>query len=368
MQHDSSEVTSIVVNYFCARLTARAVESVQADMPGSRVIVVDNSADETETAILKLAIEGKGELIVNQHNIGFGAACNQAFQASASTYVMLLNPDARMVPGCLAGLASALNANPKLGAVGPQQWWEPGGDWLLPPAWLPTGIGMWSLERACRSRRWAATLSRAYRNLALNVWQPRAAVIPQRALSGGAMMVRRAAAESAGGLFDPAYFMYYEDSDLCLRLRRAGWVLGNVPHVAALHEWEHSNLKVGLMEVSKAIYLQKNFEGKGDWSQRLDRCTNQPGHALPLEQTKLNTLPAALDVPPPIRGNWLLEVSPSPLMVPAIGHLGHGNSVALPASLLSRLGNGPAYFRLGAAHVDAQPVVQFFSPVASESV
>lgn len=364
MPRDALSVTSVVVNYFCAELTARAVDSVLADTPESHVIVIDNSADAAEAALLKLALRGRTQLIVNQQNLGFGAACNQAFQASSSPYVMLLNPDACMVPGCIAGLAAALRANPRLGAVGPQQWWEPGGEWLLPPAWLPTGIGMWSIERACRSDRWAKALSRAYRNQALKVWMPGAAVIAQRALSGGAVMVRRAAAESAGGLFDPAFFMYYEDSDLCLRLRRTGWLLGLVPGVAVVHQWENSVTKIALMEASRAIYLRKNFEGQGNWARRLERCNQRPGHALPLEQTALQNLPSVLKVPHALRDSWLLEVSPSPLMVPAIGRLGHGASLALPLSLLARLGKGPAYFRLGPALTDTPPAMQFVSPIA----
>lgn len=362
MRDDASMVTTIIVNYFCAELTAGAVSSVLADLPDSRVIVVDNSVDATEAAHLRHALAGRAQLLVNARNTGFGAACNLAFQSSDSDYLMLLNPDARVAPGCLSGLAATLDANPGLGAASPLQRWDPEGDWLLPPAWLPTGIGMWSMERAWRSPRWAAALSRAYRNLALQVWQPQAATVPQRALSGGAMIVRRAAVASSGGLFDPAYFMYYEDSDLCLRLRRAGWRLAMVPRLAALHEWQHSDAKVAFMETSKHIYLQRHFDGRGAWARRLALCVQQPAGTQPLAGTTLTKRPEALAVPRAWQDNWLLEVSPSPMLIPSIGRPGRGPECPLPRALLARLGTGPIYLRLGATRPDALAPLVFVSP------
>ena len=247
------------------------------------------------------------------------------------------------------------------------QWWEPSGRWLLPPAWLPSGIGMWSLEQAWRLPRWARCLSDAYRRLALQAWTAHDDVVRQRALSGGAMMVRRSSALAAGGLFDPAYFMYYEDSDLCLRLRRAGLALGLVPGATAVHDWSHSTAKVGMMEASKEIYLQQHFAGKGAWAERLSRCTAQPARPQPLEYEALSHLPEAIVVPSEWHAGWLLEVSPSPLLVPAIGQMGRGPTVALPAPLLARLGAGPLYLRLGPALAVAPDARLYVSTNAAAS-
>ena len=346
-------VATIIVNFFCADLTAGAVNSVLTDTPGAHVVVVDNSESPAEAELLKAVLDGRAQLLVNKRNTGFGAACNLGFAATDTDLVMLLNPDARAMPGCIPILAAALHAHPELGAVSPTQWWEPSGRWLLPPAWLPTGIGMWSVEQAWRLPRWARRLSHAYRRLALQAWTAQVEVVRQRALSGGAMMVRRSSALAAGGLFDPAYFMYYEDSDLCLRLRRAGMALALVPRATALHEWSHSAAKIGMMEASKEIYLKQHFEGKGAWAERLSRCTAQPARRQPLQYEALSHLPEAIAVPSEWYAGWLLEVSPSPLLVPAIGQLGQGPSVALPAPLMARLGAGPLYLRLGPAFADA---------------
>jgi GT2 family glycosyltransferase len=288
-------VATIIVNFFCADLTAGAVNSVLTDTPGAHVVVVDNSESPAEAELLKTVLDGRAQLLVNKRNTGFGAACNLGFAATDTDLVMLLNPDARAMPGCIPILAAALHAHPELGAVSPTQWWEPSGRWLLPPAWLPTGIGMWSVEQAWRLPRWARRLSHAYRRLALQAWTAQDEVVRQRALSGGAMMVRRSSALAAGGLFDPAYFMYYEDSDLCLRLRRAGMALALVPRATALHEWSHSAAKIGMMEASKEIYLKQHFEGKGAWAERLSRCTAQPAR-----RSRCNTKPCLI-CPRPLR-------------------------------------------------------------------
>lgn len=146
-------VATIIVNFFCADLTAGAVASVLTDTPGAHVIVVDNSESPAEAELLKALLDGRAQLLVNKRNTGFGAACNLGFAATDTDLVMLLNPDARALPGCIPILAAALHAHPELGAVSPMQWWEPSGRWLLPPAWLPTGIGMWTVEQACRLPR-----------------------------------------------------------------------------------------------------------------------------------------------------------------------------------------------------------------------
>ena len=346
-------VTTIIVNFFGADLTVGAVTSVLTDAPACKIVVVDNSECPVETERLKASLHGRAELLTNRKNLGFGAACNIGLSAADADYVMLLNPDARVLPGCIPTLASVLDEHPELGAVSPVQWWEPSGRWLLPPAWLPSGIGMWSLEQAWRQPRWAKRMSDAYRRLALRAWTERGRWVRQRALSGGAMMVRRTAALAAGGLFDPAYFMYYEDSDLCLRLKRSGFALGLAPGATALHEWHHSAAKVQMMEESKSTFLKQHFEGRGDWERRLMYCTAQPARPHSLDYVPLPHLPMGLDVPSHWQSGWLLEVSPSPLLIPAIGQLGEGPSAPLPAPLMARLGTGPLYLRLGPALAEA---------------
>ena len=344
-------ITSIVVNYHCAALTGRAVNSLLSDMPDGRIVVVDNSVDGVEVATLKAKLpDPQVRLVISPRNVGFGAACNLGMDASDSPYVMLLNPDACVLPGCLQELSACLDGNPSVAAVSPMQHWDAAGEWLLPPAWLPTGPGMWSMEAAWRNRRWAQRLSRAYRRIALKTWNSTDNYVPQRALSGGAMMVRRSVLGQGVSLFDPAFFMYYEDSDLSLRLRRRGWALGLAPRAAALHEWVNGAGKSGLMEPSKAVFLAKHFTQRNHWQTRLSlRIGQQLSLSNPLDAVSMASTDTSLNVPAAWQGRWLLEVSPSPLLIPAIGHLGSGPEAQLPLHLIDRLGAGPVYLRLGPA-------------------
>lgn len=312
------------------------------------LVVVDNSEDAGETSRLRAGLPTSVRLLVNERNSGFGAACVRGLQAVDGDFIMLLNPDAEALPGCLKALATSLLRDPTLGAVSPLQWWDAQRRWQLPPAWLPTGTGLWALDLAARDARQALRLSGAYRQLALRVWKAStdSGVVPQRALSGGAMMVRRAAVSALGGLFDPGYFLYYEDSDLCLRLRRAGWRMGLVPQAQVLHAWRHSQAKVQWMEAAQRHYLQTHFGGRGGWQQRLERSRRMAPLDQPLAAQCLPTCTHELEVPPAWQGGWLLEASPSPLLVPALGQRGAGPLASWPRDLCERLGGSAVSLRL----------------------
>lgn len=348
-------LSAIVVNYRSAADTAACVASLLADDPAIEVVVVDNSADSTHTAQLKAQLPAPAKLHVSESNQGFGAACNLGWTMSSGDEVMLLNPDARVMVGALRALQCVLrNARQRqdrLAAVSPLQVWDEEGQWLLPPAWLPTGIGLWALRQASGSTRQAQRLSWAYRQLALPVWRAAMGlsdanqVIPQRALSGGAMMVRRDAIEDLNMLFDERYFMYYEDADLCLRLRQRRWHLGLVPSAVATHAWVHSEDKVEMMERAKHQYIERHFEGKGQWAERLQRAKSLTALDVPLVEARLQAN-MTWPVPDEMQRGWVLEVSPSPLLVPAIAHVGQGPLARLPAALRLRMGPGPVFGRV----------------------
>lgn len=368
------KVSCLLVNYFSAATLEKALASVFAQQLSNAsfqlvldVVVVDNSVDSQEAQMLQQAIATlqaqsakplSVQLILNSDNTGFGEANNLAFAHCQGDGVMLLNPDARMRPTCLLALATALHHHPQLGACAPRQFWDEAQVWQLPPAWLPTGTGTWTLTQAHHKPGVAQRLSNAYRNLALTAWQSSKACA-QRALSGGAMMIRRSAIKPP--LFDPAFFMYFEDSDLSLRLQQTGWQLAMVPEAHLIHEWTHSEGKVAMMESSKAHYFAKHFNGKGQWQQRLSKLTQTSTGAMDNPLQAIDTKPMddqlLLNVPKAWASGWLLEASPSPLLTPSVGQLGTGGHASISRELLNRMsfapeGNrkiNPVYVRLGPA-------------------
>ena len=367
------KVSCLLVNYFSANTLGKALQSVFLQQLKNAtlqieldVVVVDNSVDSQEAQLLKNTIAGLQsqtantvsiQLILNPSNTGFGEANNLAFKQCQGGFVMLLNPDAHMRPDCLLALASAMHTNLELGACCPKQYWDEAQSWQLPPAWLPTGIGSWTLTKAHHDKRTAKRLSNAYRNLSLNAWQSQQ-IASQRAISGGAMMVRRSAITPP--LFDPAYFMYFEDSDLSLRLKQQGWQLAMVPVAHLVHEWAHSAGKVAMMEASKAQYFERHFNGSGQWQKRLASLTDQPSSALdnPLDALDLAGDQLMLSVPEAWASAWLLEASPSPLLIPSVGQMRKGHKASASKEMLSRMSFAPeeggklnsVYIRLGPAH------------------
>jgi GT2 family glycosyltransferase len=360
-------VSCVVVNYFCSQLTLSAVRSFAVQCPQGQVIVVDNSADPHEFEALLTGLPAGCVLIPQKENSGFAVACNLAAARCDRDFILLLNPDALLLSDCVDQLVSSLQQRPDLAAVSPVQFWDRAQKWMLPPAWLPTGLGSWALTVASQSHRSAHRLSMAYRRLALQVWSaPPQAVVEQRALSGGAMLLRRSAVNALPQLFDPAFFMYYEDSDLCLQLRRRGQKLAMVRSAQVIHEWEHSDSKIQMMERSRSHYFSSNFNGQGLWEQRLAKATVKSSLDNPLQAQSLERNTAEIAVPCSWQESWLLEVSPSPLLTPALGCLGSGPVAQLDWSLMNRLGDQSRFFvRLSPCDKTTSEVQTFVVPASA---
>lgn len=340
-------IALIVVNYRCAELTARAVRSVLREEPDAEVVVVDNSADPAETARLAAALPAGVRLRVSDKNLGFAAACNLALELSAGDPVMLLNPDAAVLPGALKVLRERLQSRPALGAVGPAVLWDEARPFLQPPARLATPA--WHLLQvlAWRSVVLGKLVSLGFRAWSLRTW--RAAVpVPQSMLSGCALMIRRSTLARIGGLFDSRFFLFYEDADLARRLRRAGLTLELHPGARVVHRWRAEGAKSALMDAARAQYFAKHFPrsplvGLARAVERL-RPADPAGALLDLGQPGE---PPGWWVPPAWQPAWLLEVSPSPLFVPALGLRGCGPLADLGASVWSNLAAGDYFARLG---------------------
>ncbi len=341
-----AHVAAVLVNYFGAPDIAQAARSVLADAPQAEVLVVDNSADAAEHQRLRALLPAGTRLIDAGANLGFGRACNLAWASTAAPFVFFVNPDVQLVGGgCTAALVQALQADPGLAAVGPQQYLDSRCQWRISPALLPTAVRTWAHERALREPAAWQRLARASRAENLRLWTSRQPV-RQRALSGGALLLRRAALPPGEPPFDARFFMYYEDSDLCLRLRRAGWRLAVVPAARAIHAWRNEAHKHALMQEGGRVYFGKHCaQAPGrTWLDKAGAVAGTPpvlAPALALER------PWA-DVPPAWQGGWLLEISPSPLLQPAIGLIAAGARACVPRAVMDSFCASALHGRLSA--------------------
>ncbi|MNK71875.1 N-acetylglucosaminyl-diphospho-decaprenol L-rhamnosyltransferase [compost metagenome] len=192
---------------------------------GLRVVVVDNgSSDDTRERVSRRG----ADLLTPGRNLGFGAACNLGAAHLGTGDILLLNPDAAITAENLAIMKAALLEDPTVGIVGPLIRDAEGGMEL---SWGedPTLMTEWRRKRA------HAKPEEGTDTLGAVDW-----------VTGGCCLIRRDVWEMIGG-FDERYFLYFEDLDLCRRIRQAGYAVRFEPRAEALHSRGVSSKQIGTL-------------------------------------------------------------------------------------------------------------------------
>jgi GT2 family glycosyltransferase len=199
------KVDVVVVTYNSAAVLEQSLRSIPVF---ANVIVADNGSRDASLAIARSC---GATIVENGANLGFGTACNRGAAAGAAELILLLNPDARLMEGALERLLDAAGQHPEAGAFTPRMLRSDG--------------------------------TQSFRSRSFLVAAPRRGVrrppMPQQdceidVFSGAAVLLRRPAFEAVGG-FDESIFLYFEDDDLAVRLRAAGWRLRYVHEAVAEH-------------------------------------------------------------------------------------------------------------------------------------
>ena len=156
--------------------------------------------------------------------------------------MLLLNPDARISPEHLTTLVQVLECDPNLGAVSPATYWNTERSFVLPRPSAQT-----PLAHVCQviASWWPAATRITAQHMVRRTQKEMASTSPVHVdfLAGAILLLRRSAIEAAGGLFDSGYFMFFEDADLSLRMRRAGHRLALIPSTMAVHNYRHKPFK-----------------------------------------------------------------------------------------------------------------------------
>jgi N-acetylglucosaminyl-diphospho-decaprenol L-rhamnosyltransferase len=208
--------TIIVVTHNSARWLARMAAAVEAQTETRwRLIVIDNGSIPSERPALA-SLPTNAALMQYETNLGFAEANNVAARAASTPYLVFLNPDAFPEPDWLAQLIAAAERFPQAAAIGSTQIRAGASD-----EFDGTGDVLHASGLAYRA----------------NYGAKRGAPPPlgeSFAVCAAAMLVRRETFEAAGG-FDARYFCYFEDVDLCFRLRLAGWRILQSPEAMVAH-------------------------------------------------------------------------------------------------------------------------------------
>ncbi|HEY6509993.1 MAG TPA: glycosyltransferase family 2 protein [Vicinamibacterales bacterium] len=231
-------VTAIIVNYNAGAELRRALQSITDDL-GERpwdAVVVDNASVDGSAEIVQAFPHAM--LVRNAQNVGFGCGVNKALALARAPMVLIMNPDCRLEPGAVASLAAELERHPGCAIVGPR---------ILDPDGTEQGSARGDPDmltgifgRSTRLRRWLPGLGVSARNVVLAGTIREGESLAVDWLSGACMLAWTDGLRSVGG-FDERYFLYWEDADLCRRLRNAGSHVRYVPSAIAVHRVGHSS-------------------------------------------------------------------------------------------------------------------------------
>ncbi len=256
------ELSIVIVNWNSGKQLRECLASLNASavqLPVGctlqRVVVVDNASDDGSAQDLP-ALDGRLHLICNRINRGFGAGCNQGADGLCSDLILFLNPDTRLFPGSLRTAVEFLTnaAHARSGIAGIQMIDDAG-----------------RVARSCARfpRAWhfasqAIGLDRVAPRLGhyMREWDHGDTRIVDQVI-GAYFMIRREVFEQLQG-FDERFFVYFEEVDLALRARRAGWSSVYLAAAQAYHKGGGTSNQVKAQRLfyslrSRLLFGRKHF-------------------------------------------------------------------------------------------------------------
>jgi hypothetical protein len=257
-----ADVSVVVVNFNTAHLLHEmwaALECARGDLR-LQTIVVDNLSRDDSVAVLKRDFP-QAQLIVNTRNVGFGRANNQALPFITGRYVLLLNTDAFVAPDTLAKTVAYMDGHRDCGILGVRL---AGRDGTLQPScrYFPTPWNVFlartGLKRFFPGQRMVDDMTWDHASTRECDWVP-----------GCYYLVRRELIDQVG-LFDPRYFLYYEEVDHCRVAKRAGWKVVFFAHTEVVHlggesaksesALTASGKQISALQIeSELLYFRKHF-------------------------------------------------------------------------------------------------------------
>jgi GT2 family glycosyltransferase len=256
----TSSVTVVIVTYQSLGTIDQALDSLQPSIHAgiAKCVVVDNAssdatADHVESHYPAVSV------IRSPSNIGFGRACNLGCETVDTPYIMFLNPDASIDRDHLEKLIEFMDSHPRAGIAGPATF-DTTADSFQPVGMLLTPMGMVRSTLRLPGAQPARRILKFGETPYQTNW-----------VCGSSMLVRTSAFRALEG-FDPRFFLYFEETDLCLRAARADyeiWAVGDsmARHIGAASAREsgsqltdrESGSIVRFFYPSRFYYLSKNF-------------------------------------------------------------------------------------------------------------
>jgi hypothetical protein len=212
---------------------------------GAIVVTYQTPVDLLRRCLVSLKQNGIDDLRIvanDADNIGFAAAVNRGAGGLTNDFLLFLNPDAELLPNSLHLPLRYLSDHPRVGILGPLLFNR---EYTCEKNCFGEPVNPWSLFSRHLARR-------------------RLPAVPQAVgwVSGGSMFVRRSVFLELSG-FDPQFFMYWEDIDLCRRAQANGWQVHLLPAWKVLHQRGRSSsdevVKTRLYDNSADKYWRKHY-------------------------------------------------------------------------------------------------------------
>lgn len=244
-----------IVNWNVSDLLKKCLQSIYKNPPSCdfEVIVVDNaSSDDSLEMIEKFYYRGV-RVLENKKNLGFSTANNQAIMISKGEYILLLNPDTEVMYGSFDKLIEFLDKDPDTGIVAPKLL-NPDGSLQRSCLGFPTLSAM-AARQLFIEQIWPNNpATRAY--LMADFKYDKTQEVDQP--MGACMLVRKVILDEVG-LFDENSFMFFDEVDLCFRIKKAGWKIFFTPDAEIIHHGGTSIKKWGFHNLSRHWTCSRNY-------------------------------------------------------------------------------------------------------------
>ncbi len=229
------ELSVVIVNRNGGERLAECLASVEREAAGKEweVLIVDNASGDGSPDLAAKRFPAV-KLVRNRKNLGFAKANNRGFGLSRGEFVLFLNPDTVIFPGALGLLLEELRRDPGTGAVGPALFFDEN---AFQVSFGGKVTFFRELARKSVLNAWRKRRLRRLRRRRPAAW-----------VSGACLMTSREVLEKTGG-FDEKFFLYFEDIDLCYRIREQGFRVVFLPEARVFH--------AGGVSASEAPYFSR---------------------------------------------------------------------------------------------------------------
>jgi GT2 family glycosyltransferase len=248
-----ARLSAAVVSFNTCDITLRCMRAAQEAVPAdSTLTLVDNGSTDGTLEAARQA-HPAWRILRLSGNPGYGAALNAAFDSRPASFYLALNSDVLLARDSVGVLLGFLERHPDCGMVGPALAYPDGRPQASAKRFPSLGFALgelFGLHALAPRNRWVERFYYTEQDLGANPWV--------ETVSGAVMLIRGEAFTRIRG-FDRGYRMYFEETDLCRRLRDGGYRVAICPEATAIHWHGSSTIKTSVRQVEYFVSYIRFF-------------------------------------------------------------------------------------------------------------